>query len=278
MSQISELYYRAVRMSVYIMRTNDKAGATTKTVETAFQLLEYVKAQDGSTLGDITAEFDLAKSTAHRHMSTLENLGYLVREGGRYYPSTRFLDIGAYVKNRKDLFKLAQPKVDELAEETGEQVQFLVEEHGRGMTVHRASGTQAVQTNPGLGKPIPLHTNAAGKAILAQMSDEEIEELIDAYGLQRETEHTITNKEELLQDIERVRERGYSTNEQERTPGLRAVGVPIQAPNDFSNSSISISGPANRMKGKRFTEEIPDLLRGTANEIELNLSDNSIDS
>lgn len=248
-----------------------------KTVETAFQLLEYIKDQDGGTLKQITEEFDMANSTAHRHLSTLENLGYLIKEGGIYYPSMRFLDIGAYVKNRTKLFRLAQPKVDDLAEETGEQVQFLVEEHGRGMTVHRASGNQAVQTNPGLGKPIPLHTNAAGKAILAQMSEDEIEELIDVYGLHAKTEHTITDKKELLQDIDRIQERGYSTNEQERTPGLRAVGVPIRAPNDFFNSSISISGPANRMKGERFSEEIPDLLRGTANEIELNLSDSSVD-
>lgn len=258
------------------MRTNNRGGETTKTVEAAFQLLEYVKSQDGSTLSEVTEEFDMAKSTAHRHMSTLGNLGYLVKEGGMYYPSMRFLDMGAYVKNRKELFRLAQPKVDELAEETGEQVQFLVEEHGRGLTVHRASGTRAVQTNPGLGKPIPLHTNAAGKAILAQMSDGEIEELIDRYGLQGETEHTITDREELLRDIEGVREQGYSTNTQERTPGLRAVGVPVRAPNDFAKSSISVSGPANRMKGERFSETLPDLLRGTANEIELNLTDNSV--
>lgn len=255
------------------MGDNNTDGGTTKTVEKAFQLLEYVKANNGCTLSEITREFDMAKSTSHRHLSTLANLGYLVTEGGIYYPSLRFLDFGAYVKNRKKLFRLAQPKVDDLAAETGEQVQFLVEEHGKGLTVHRSSGERAVQTNPGLGKPIYLHTNAAGKAILAGMSDEEVEQVIDRHGLPAETEHTITDQEELFADLDEICDRGYSTNIQERTEGLRAIGAPIRAPNNYSYSAISISGPANRMKGTRFEEELTDLLRGTANEIELNLSD-----
>lgn len=243
-----------------------------KTVQTAFDILEYLKEKDGETLTGLATQFDLAKSTIHRHLSTLEQREYVVKEGDIYYPSLQFLDFGEYTRNRNEAYLMAKAKVQELADETSERAQFIVEEHGHAVYVHRASGDHAVQTDPGIGKRIALHATAAGKAILAQLPTEQVNRIIERRGLPAVTEETVTDQEKLFSELEEIRNRGYSFNNQENVDGLRAVGVPVNDPNDRVIGALSVSGPTHRLTKDLFQEELPTLLLGTANELELNIA------
>ncbi|MHB9287892.1 IclR family transcriptional regulator [Halobacteriales archaeon Cl-PHB] len=253
-----------------ITRT-EGAKRPVKTVETAFLLLEHLKEAEGDTLAGMTGEFDMAKSTIHRHLGTLQQLGYVVEENGVYHPSMQFLDFGEYTQTRKIGYAMAEQKVAELAEQTDERAQFLVEEHGVGVYVHRATGANAVMTDPGIGKWNHLHTISAGKAILAHLPEETVEEIIDTHGLPRKTANTITDREELLAQLATIREREYSINREEDIDGVNAVGVPVFQDNDEILGALSVSGPSHRMKGEWFEETLPDLLLGIANELELNI-------
>lgn len=253
------------------MPTNNEGGNRAKTVEHAFKILERLKAEDGLSLKELTEKQDKSKSSIHRYLSTLEDLEYVVKENGEYYPSLQFLDYGEYIRKRKLGYNLAREKVNELSEETGERVQFTVEEHGKGVYMYRSSDSRAIRTDHDIGKRVYLHAVAGGKAILAEKPDDAVEDIIDKHGLPKFTSNTITEPTKLFDELETIRERGYSFNLEESLEGLHAVGVAFQNPRNQVIGAISISGPSHRLKGARFKEEIPDKLLEAANELELNI-------
>ncbi len=160
--------------------------------------------------------------------------------------------------------------MSDIATETEERAVFLVEEHGQAVYVHRACGKHAIRTNPGPGKRIPIHATAAGKAILAFLPRERAQEIVDRRGLPARTENTITDRDELFEELELIRDRGYAINQEENVRGVRAVGVPVR-PYDRIAGAISISGPVQRMKEKeeRDQQNLLNLLLGSANELEI---------
>lgn len=240
-------------------------------VETLFDIIEHIHQADGATISAIAAELDYAKSTVHRHLVTLEQQGYIVNDDG-YYVGLRFLELGEDARNRRRGYQLAKEKVEELAHETAERAQFLVEEHAEAVYIHRALGSRAVRTDPGIGKRIPLHATASGKAMLAAMPTEKVSRIIEQTHFVEVTDETITDVEELQQELAEIRERGYAFNREENLDGLHAVGVPVKDPNGGVIGGLSVSGPSHRFTGELFEDELPTLLLGAANELELNIA------
>jgi DNA-binding IclR family transcriptional regulator len=159
-----------------------------------------------------------------------------------------------------------------MAEATGERVQFVIEEHGLGIYLHtEASDENAVMIDRRDGVHRHLHSTAAGKAILAELPTARVDDVIAEHGLPAETDQTIVDRVSLNAELDRIHEAGVSYNDEESVEGLRAVGVPVFRPDGVILGAFSVSGPSNRLTGDRFREEIPSLLLGHANEIELNL-------
>lgn len=254
------------------MANTDSEQRSVKTTHTVFEILEALQRHKGARVTELGEILDVSNSTVHRHLTALHECGYVVKEGDTYHVGLRFLDLGEHARKRKQAYQMARPKVEELAEETEERAQFIVEEHGYGVYVHRALGAHAVKTDPGIGKHVPIHATAAGKAILANLQPWRVEEIIDQRGLPAVTQYTTTSLEELLTELELIRERGYSINSEEHIEGLRAIGSVINSPVDQVVGALSISGPTHRMKGNWFEEELPDLVRGATNELELNIA------
>ncbi|MFC6767674.1 IclR family transcriptional regulator [Natrinema soli] len=244
---------------------------TVKATRTTFEIIETLAEADGGQITEIADELGLAKSTIHRHLATLEDLEYVVKDGDRYRIGFRFLELGEGTKKRTDTYQMASQKVKKIAEQTAERAQFVVEEHGKAVYVFGETGEHAVQTDSVIGKYRPLQSMAAGKAILAYLPEERVEEIIQQHGLPSLTENTITDEDELYEELEEIRERGYSINDQETIPGLRAIGVPIECPDGGVFGALSVSGPTHRVQGDRLEETIPNILLGTANELELDM-------
>lgn len=241
------------------------------TVLTSFDILEYMKRVDGATLEEMTEEFELAKSTAHRHLKTLQYREYITQEGKEYYISTKFVEFGEYVTKRKKGFVLVEAKVKELAEETEERVQFIVEEHGMGVYLYRETGDKAIKTDPGVGKRVHLHSTATGKAILAYLPDEQVNSIFETRGLPQITGNTKISPESLYDEFREIRKNGYSINVEENMKGLNAIGSPVRDSSGHVLGALGISGPSHRLKEEKIEEELSDLLLGTVNELELNI-------
>lgn len=243
-----------------------------KATETTFAIVNALKELDGAGVTELADHLDLPKSNVHNYLSTLHQEEYIVKNGTTYSVGIRFLELGAYARNRMDIYEIAKPEVEKLADGTGELANLLVEEHGRGSYLHRARGDQAVQVEAYTGTRVYLHSTALGKAILAHMPADRVDEIVETHGLPPSTERTLTTREALDSTLERIRERGYAVDDEERLKGLRCVAAPILSNDDRVLGAVSVSGPTNRMKGERFETEIPEKLLETVNVIELNVT------
>jgi DNA-binding IclR family transcriptional regulator len=253
------------------MAKDRSSDRTLKSVRTTFEIIELIQDQDGAYLTTIITHLNLPKSTVYQHLQTLEDVGYLVKEENQYYIGLRFISIGENARTRKDGYALAKPMVQQLANETEERAQFIVEEHGQGIYLHTDQGSQGVQTDRLIGERRYLHSSAGGKAILADTDQSKVESIIDQVGLPAETQNTITTKICLFNELKQIQDRGYSINNEESINGLRGIGVPVIGPDGTVFGAFSVSGPVQRFSGNWFENELPNLLLGTANELELRL-------
>lgn len=237
---------------------------------TLLRILQALHGAGGRTITELADDLSLAKSTVHAHVHTLAEEGYLIEGEDGFELGLRMLDLGGTVQDRY-LPELIRQKVDALALETEERAQFVVEENGVGVHLYCSYGQNAVQTNVWIGRHFPLHISAAGKAILAYLPEERRASILQGEHVAF-TDHTITDTTAIRDELEEIRANEYAINQQESTRGLRAVGVPIIDSDEDILGAISISGPTHRIKGEVLHEEIPDLILGVANEIELKLA------
>lgn len=254
---------------IYVMVDNEDTRSL-KTLSTGFEILELLQTHDEMGVTEIANSLDLSKGTLHPYLATLERKEYLVNDSGRYSLSLRFLQLGEYIKNQLQAYDEARNELDNLAGETGELAQFAVEEHGKAIYLYKAGGESAVQTASEIGKREFLHCIALGKAMLAYMPESRVHEIIDKHGLERQTPNTITNREDLFDELDQIRKQGYATDLEEKIKGLRCIAAPILDSEDQLIGAISVSGPAQRMQGMWFEEELPDEVRRSSNVIEIN--------
>ncbi|WP_331233336.1 IclR family transcriptional regulator [Natronorarus salvus] len=243
-----------------------------KSARTTFAVLDGLKELDGAGVTELANYLEIPKSTVHSYLSTLEEEECLIKEEGVYHIGVRFLEYGAHARQRTDVYEIAKPEVDRLAEETGNLSNLLIEEHGRGVYLHRGEDTRAIQVNTRVGTRVYLHSTALGKSILANLPERRVETILDRHGLPEVTPNTITDRAELAAELEEIRERGYAIDDEEQVEGLRCISAPIVSASGRVLGSISVSGPTHRFKGTYFTETIPDSVMEAANVIELNLT------
>lgn len=254
------------------MTQGDKHRRTIKSDEKLFDIVEFIRENDESGVTEIAEGVGMAKSTVHGHLTALQRRGYVVKEEGKYRLGLEFLSHGKYVQNSYALNSIAPKKVNQLAEETGERVWCIVEENGLGYYLTGAEGEHPVNPPVEIGEGVHLHSISAGKAILANLSRNRVEEIIERHGLPAQTQNTITTKEELFDELEDVREYGYAINDGESLPGLYAIGAPIIDKSGEVRGALTISGPTNRLRRKETREQLVELLLGATNELEINLA------
>lgn len=250
------------------MPNDTELTTTAKSIEVIDTLHEL----EGASLPELTEHLEMPKSTIHRHLSTLQDYRLVHVEDGEYYIGFRFLELGESTRNRKQAYQLAEEPVQTLAEETGERAQFVVEQQGRGVYLYIETGQHAVRTGLAVGHQVYLHSTAAGKVILSHLPEDRVDEILEEHGFPVMTEDTVTDRNELYSQLSEIRERGYAFNREENIKGLRAVSGPVTDENDDLIGVLSVSGPSHRLKGDWFKSELPDLVLGTANELELRIA------
>jgi len=248
-------------------------------IQAAKQTLEIIEAlsrSDGLSISELASSLDMPKSTAYDYLQTLMDLEYIVHDDSGYRLGTKFLGIGARRRLQYELFKTAKPELKRLVDETGEHATLVIEEHRMGILLNTVMGSNAVEVVAHDGTRTYLHTTAPGKAILANLPSETVEQILDGYdddGLPAYASQTIVSRSALLDDLETIRERGYAIDENEAIDGMRGLGVPIIRRDDKTVAgAISIYAPMNRSTSVEFEKEISELLLQAANVIELNLS------
>lgn len=242
---------------------------TVEAVNITLKILEELERQNGARVTELSSELGYSKGTIHSHLATLLNREYVAKRGNVYRLGLRFLKLGQVVADRIEFYDIIKEELEDMVEQCGELSQFAIEEHGKAVYLHKAEGDKAVQTASTVGAREYMHCIALGKAILAHMPEERVDEIIDTHGLPKYTERTITSQPELKDELQEIRERGYAYDDEEKIDGLRCVAAVVK-PHDELIGAVSVSGPASRMEGKRYREEIPNLVTRAANVIEIN--------
>ena len=243
-----------------------------KSMETAFAIVETIHKRGQVRLTEIADVVGIANSTAFDHLLTLERHGYVIREDENYRLGLKFLDHGMRARDHyRTLTETAEPVLEQLVADTDETVNLVVEERSQAVYLIRLTGDRGVPTNSWVGKRKPIHTISAGKSILAHLSEERVDEIVGADELKTVTGNTIDSRAELERELDEIREKGVAFNDRESHESIRAVGVPIVLKGTVIGA-VSVAGPAKRLRGAYFREEIPELLQGAANEIELKLT------
>lgn len=242
-----------------------------ETVETCFEILEFLLENGQQSLTEISDAVGRAPSTVHRHLKTLRYLGYVIREDSKFMLSLHFLEYGTLVQNAQQVYDVGRHQADIVSEETGERTRLSKLESGLNVLLYQRQGSHQLETSSYVGQRRLAHTLAGGKAMFAQLDRQEVEAIIDTHGLEGVTEQTITSKQVLFEELEETRERGYALNLEEALPGLNAVGAAISNEEGRPIGALSISGPANRLNRSYLEGELATELMGAVNEAEIKI-------
>ncbi|WP_049987092.1 IclR family transcriptional regulator [Halobellus rufus] len=252
----------------------DERGQTENTlagVEKTFDVIAAVQELGRVRVTELADHLDIPPSTAQVHLNTLRKCGYVIKDDGKYKIGLRFLEHGGYARRQLDLYRAAKTHINDLAEQTGEAANLGVEENGERVLIYKSeSPNDAIYDNAPTGERTHLHWTALGKALLAELPDTRIETIVESHGLPAKTPHTITDREALFEEIEAIRKRGYSIEDQDRRKGILAIGVPIiEEQTDSVAGAICVSGPRSRFWDDGIDKSLLDAVKNTANIVEL---------
>lgn len=243
-----------------------------RTTEKTLALVEELMERGPCGVTELASGLDMGKSAVHNHLTTLREHGYVLKTGDEYQLGLKFLEVGGHTRKSMEFYQVAESEIKSLAVETGELANILVEEQGMGVYLMRSKGDKAVDLDTYAGLRTHLHTTALGKAILANLPESRVEEIIERRGLERKTPRSIGTREELFDALDEVRERGYAIDDGERLEGLRCIAAPVKSSTGEVLGSISVSAPASRVSDDDLHGELAELVLSAANVVELNIN------
>jgi len=230
------------------------AGTSLERALVALKLIE--RTPGGLRHADLSRELGIPKSSCSYILARLEREGYVTREptGGRYKLGLATVALARGALREIGVRSVAEPALYKLTGDTGLSAGIGVLQGGRVLLVDRVEGAgfveaatapraqYRVRTDRDIGRELPVHSTALGKALLAHLPRERVLELIAGHGLPRNTAKTITSKTRFLAELDQVRERGYAIADAEEYNDLRALAVPIFDIDRTVRAAVSVNG------------------------------------
>ncbi|UUU36874.1 IclR family transcriptional regulator [Streptomyces sp. CA-210063] len=240
-----------------------------KSVTRSLRILEAVAQHQPVTVGELTKLFGLPKSTVQRTLVTLAEAGWLRanrKDTTRWEIGARVLAVRPAALQGSSLFAAAREPMIRLRDTVNETIHLSVPDALQCVVVvDRVDCDHPVRTFHTIGDTSPLHATAAGRAILAHLPKRDVEELITR-GLERFSDTTPADPDELRADLDRIRADGYAINRNQYRPGVCALAAPVLDESGTPLAAVAISMPDSRYDEDRVPEW-GDLAAGTAAEI-----------
>ncbi len=228
----------------------------------AVRLLEEFRTADTLTLTELSERLKMSKSTVHRLLSSLEQVGFVEKEAqkpGCYRLGIKLFELGSLVQGRMHLRQIALHYMTELVERTGETAFLLIRDGMHALCIERVEGSNVQALALKLGGTLPLHLGGAPRVLLAYSPPAVQEEYLSYGPFQAYTPHTITDPEALRADLAEIRRRGYALSYEDVTIGVAALGVPLF---DYKNEiigALSLSGITPRWTESHIAEMLVEL-------------------
>lgn len=250
-----------------------KQKAKVNSVGKAIKIIETIyKAQRSLSIREIADELGMPKSTLHHLISTLLEFNFLSQdpETRKYNIGLHLVEIGQAYLQQLDLRNTAHPFLERLATEAKETVHLLILDHYDVVYIDKVedlSQAGTLRCSSYIGRRACAYATAAGKVLLAYMPEADIKDYLTKQKLTPKTEYTITNPEELMNQLHKIKENGFALDLQENEIGLQCVAVPIFNQEAQCVAALSISGPASRITLRKITETLQPLAKKYARQI-----------
>jgi DNA-binding IclR family transcriptional regulator len=238
-------------------------------VNNALKLLLTFRDKQQLALSDASAYLGVAHSTAHRLLAMLAYHDFVRQERGQrvYVAGPALIEIGLAAVRQMDLRSIARPVLESLAAQTGETVHLSKLNGANVLYLDGIESTKAVRVTTRTGNVLPAHCTASGKALLADLTPEELRDIYPARRpLVATTGRSITRRTDLERELEAVRERGFATNDEESEEGVASMAVAVHNARRLVIASLSVSVPVHRLTD-RTREGAVDALRKAATDL-----------
>lgn len=256
-----------------VPETQEVPDLTNKSVVKAMVLLsELGRHRDGITVTEIAQSVGMTRPTAFRLLLSMEQAGFVERTDNKYSLGYEIVRLGQLADPHRGIVARVQPGLDALADQLNETIGYaVVKSETEYEIIAEASASRMLTVSQRyVGERYPLHASAMGKALLAELSDDRVAELLPER-LPSLTRFTITDRAELLRDLDETRLQGYAIMDNETEEGLFAVAVTVRDEEGQLIGLMTANGPTERMKSGRLPRTV-ECLQKTAAELARNLT------
>lgn len=238
-------------------------------VERALKILDLFDEHETELkITDISERMGLHKSTVHSLLKTLQVHGYIDQnaENGKYKLGMKLFERGNFVLQGLDIRQIAKKYLLDLSSITGQTTHLVLLDGKEGVYIDKVEGPQAVILYSRIGRRIPVHSSAVGKALVAFSREDEIQRILKDYIYVTHTDRTIRSEQEFLDELANVRKVGHAMDTEENEPGVRCVAVPIFDHKGQPAAAISLSTLISRVNDEKLQEYI-SMLKKAAGEM-----------
>lgn len=222
------------------------------TLEKALEIIGIMKdgPVDGVRIKDLSDKLGMGKSTVHRILNTLLAYGYVEQcsDNKKYRLGWKFFEVGSVIPRQRNLNSMDLKVLWELCDKYEETVNLGIRIYDKVAIIAKVDPQKVLfKAGPYLGEQEPLHATALGKVLISELSEEELNKILSGKRLEKYTSNTITNLNELYEQLAQVREQGYAIDQEELAVGLTCIAMPVYNYNNEVIASLSVSGPSFRL-------------------------------
>lgn len=241
-------------------------------IDKCFAILDLL-AQSSEPMGvsDIAGKLGLNKSTVFNIGHTLDDLNVLENQGeGKYVLGTRLYILSNMAGRRSPIIKTAHPYLEKINEKTKLSAFLGLRSELQAILIDKVDSAFGIKLSSEIGTRMPVLAGAGIKAMLAQLSDEEIDEILSRTDLKRYTPNSIIDKAVYKDEINDVRNQGVAYDREEYIEGMVAFGVPIRTSGSGVQAAIWAVGLTSQVSNATISE-ITGLLKVIREEIDYRL-------
>lgn len=239
---------------------SDKKYYRIASLEKGIKILELLAEHGELSVTEAAKLMDTNRAGSHRFIATLKDLGYVEKnQNNKYQPTLKIMKLAMKTANRFEIRRIARPYMHRLSMMFKETVNLGFFKNHEIVHIDKIDSLEVLRMDSALGDIAPAYCTGLGKAILAFLPDHELDHYLDSVTFHPLAPNTITDRDEFMKELERIRRQGYAVDDEEMAIGLRCIAVPIFDHNAYPKYAMSISGPAMRLT-HRTIEDIKPLI------------------
>lgn len=248
----------------------ESSAGTLQSLDRALETLCAVSKLERCTLSDLSRETGVPTATTHRILTTLANRGFASFDERQqeWMIGIEAYRTGVSYLKRNNVVELARPIMQRLMQDTGETSNLAVADQSFVVFVSQIETSNPIRAFFPPGSRTPMYASGTGKSLLAAMRPEALDKVVNETDFVAFTDRTKIDTSTLHDDLDTIRQRGWSFDEGERYIGMSCVGAAIFNEQNEPFAGVSVSGPSARFQSQSLTR-IGDLVSAAAAEITL---------